>query len=58
MVIFAEVVSEGKYRIVEVLQKSDHMVGKTGDEVNDAPALKLGLRVLHVGLCPELVYHQ
>ena len=52
MVIFAEVVSEGKYRIVEVLQKSDHMVGKTGDEVNDAPAPKLDLRVLHVGLYP------
>ena len=38
--IFAGVFPEDKFHLVQSLQNADHIVGMTGDGVNDAPALK------------------
>jgi H+-transporting ATPase len=37
---FAEIYPEDKFLIVQSLQKGGHIVGMTGDGVNDAPALR------------------
>ena len=37
---FSEVTPEGKYYLIKAFQKQNHIVGMTGDGVNDAPALQ------------------
>lgn len=38
--IFARVYPEDKYKLVESLQAAGHVVGMTGDGINDAPAIR------------------
>lgn len=38
--VFAGVLPEGKYKLVQAFQKSGHTVGMCGDGTNDAPALR------------------
>lgn len=48
--VFSGMFPENKFKLVQMLQKNNHIVGMTGDGVNDAPALKqseVGIAVLN-----------
>ncbi len=51
---FAEVYPEDKFRIVKALQEHGHVVGMTGDGVNDAPALRQSEAGIAVGSATDI----
>ena len=55
---FAEIYPEDKYWIVKQLQSHGHMVGMTGDGVNDAPALKQAEMGIAVSSSTDVARHR
>jgi H+-transporting ATPase len=51
---FAQVFPEHKYHIVDVLQQRGHIVGMTGDGVNDGAILSIAYDRVHYSELPEV----
>ncbi len=52
--VFADVLPEGKYRLVKGFQKDGHVVGMCGDGANDAPALRQAQMGIAVSTATEV----